>query len=371
MIGSSSIAAFFRTLPDTLQQPTALAMIGSVGAHLLVFATLPAFTSSTDNPDNEVRRVQIVDLPQRQEAPPNAASGLRLPPVPNPSASPQVQPSLPPIALNPNTPPNPLYTIPSDIPVPPPPAQNNDWLNRLLAQNPPRKPVTTKPKPLDVPAKPPSPDSIKPSPNAAQPTRPATPSNDLKQADPGEIAKAVESLQNPGVPPANVLTEEQKAAIAYNPVQTDPREVQTRWLGQWASSLSAKGITDFEFKSLRQVDQPIPELQSPLTAQIPTLDKNPASPAVIVQLVGKDGKLIGEPELIGSTGYKLLNDAAIATVKEAVKKQTFPSTQKARAYIYEYQFKAPPASTATTTPPPSPPNAPNTPNTPNAPSTPK
>lgn len=353
MTRSSSIATFFQTLPNTLQQPTALAMIGSVGAHLLVFATLPAFTPATDNPEDEVRRVQIVDLPQRQAIAPPAASSLNLPPVPKASANPQVQPSLPPIALNPNTPPNPLYTIPSDIPIPPPPAQNNDWLNRLLAQNPPSKPAPTKPKPLAVPTKPPSIATTKPSSAASQPNRTASPGKDLRQADPSQIARTVDSQQNPGLPPASTLTAEQQAAIAYNPAQTDPREVQTKWLGQWASTLSAKGITDIEYKRVRESNQPIPQLESPLTAQIPTLDKNPASPAAIVQLVGKDGKPIGEPELIGSTGYKLLNDAAIATVKQVVKSQTFPPAEKARAYIYEYQFKAPPASTATTPTPPS------------------
>jgi hypothetical protein len=82
---SSAFSAFWRNLPENIQQPASIALLGSIGAHAFFFASLPAFTSSEENQDDPLRRVNVVELtPQEQsKLPPigNATSTFGLPPV--------------------------------------------------------------------------------------------------------------------------------------------------------------------------------------------------------------------------------------------------------------------------------------------------
>ncbi len=352
---SSTIATFFRTLPDTLQQPAALAMIGSIGAHLLVFATLPAFTPATDNPEDEVRRVQIVDLPQRQDSSPRAASGLGLPPVPKTSTRPQVQP-MPPIATNPNTPPSTLLTDPSSgipIPIPPPnqdnASQDNDYFNRLLNQlrNRPPKPDPAKPKPSTASAKQTAPNP--PKNNAATP--PKSPNLGLTPNNPKSIADSVDQSSGNNQPtpqqttPSSTITPDQ---LAYRSEGTDQdRGKRIQYVGEWYQSVLQRRIPGLAaFAYVRQPGQPVPEL--PYPTGVPAIGNFKQNEIAIGVLIGKDGKLLAEPELIGSTGYKILNEKAIAQVKEDVKKLPLPPANTVQPYIFEYKFKAPTVANAST-----------------------
>jgi hypothetical protein len=80
---SSAFSAFWRNLPENIQQPTSIALLGSIGAHAFFFASLPAFTSSEENQDDPLRRVNVVELtPQEQsKLPPIGNSSFGLPPV--------------------------------------------------------------------------------------------------------------------------------------------------------------------------------------------------------------------------------------------------------------------------------------------------
>jgi hypothetical protein len=72
--------AFFRDLPENLQQPAALAAFASLGFHGLFFATLPVMTSS-DAEANPERITPIITLTPEEQArlPQQAGGGLPLP----------------------------------------------------------------------------------------------------------------------------------------------------------------------------------------------------------------------------------------------------------------------------------------------------
>lgn len=341
-MSSSAVSEFFRTLPETLQQPVALAMLGSAGVHILLFATLPAFTTSTQpKQDAEVRRVQVI-APPRSNAPQAATSRLGLPPVPNtPNSKIQV-----PSATQTTPPfPNPLYTIPDLTQVPPPPAQSQqsdlDLIRKYLAGE---RPATVR-----IPKTQPKTQS---SPKSSPSPSPASPGG-LAPSDPSKIATGStqppnNSTQNPPVQSAPLPTAPiDPAAISYNS-QGTTNEDQQQQLIAFSSTWSQLGITGIVNK--RPPDQKVEELPYPL----PFLINNyQPKPAVIAVLVGLDDKPLPntEPRLIRSTGYPILNNKAIEIVKARSQQpnayQEKEKTNKTRLYIYELQFKPPTNPTAT------------------------
>ncbi|HAX76321.1 MAG TPA: hypothetical protein DCY88_10895 [Cyanobacteria bacterium UBA11372] len=77
---------------------------------------------------------------------------------------------------------------------------------------------------------------------------------------------------------------------------------------------------------------PIPySIISPVNEKLP--DTTPAGVAV---LVSPSGKITGEPELIRSTGYPKLNQAAI----EDIKQRSFPATGEYVAYQYRIEIES-------------------------------
>jgi hypothetical protein len=80
-------------------------------------------------------------------------------------------------------------------------------------------------------------------------------------------------------------------------------------------------------------------VQSPLNVQLP--DVTPASIAVFVD---PDGKILGEPLLIGGTSYPNQLDSAV--IKDA-KERSFEATGKHMIYLYQVridQSNLPPAT---------------------------
>lgn len=370
---TSALGSFFRNLPDTLQQPAAIAMMGSIGAHLLFFATLPAFTpAESENLDRELRRVQVIDLPQNETQQPSSPaspalrSPLGLPPVPN-LQNPQVQPgqSQPGQSSSVLIPPNPLYTIPDlNTPIDSTPQREFsrilEELNRQQSrtvitprtQNPrPRPQPTTQPTQAPQPTPPAntSPGGMKPfDPNELARTEPPTDFNPPNQPQPTETPATT-----PPTPPVVARNDQLLAATRYNPEGTNFREVQTTLLGNWFKGLSEKGITEEpELVNVRRLqdpklEKPIPELPYPLSFALNHFKQHPA---VVIVLVGKDGKPIGRPEILGSTGYPILNEAAI---REVEKTKSYEPSERVRAYLYEFQFK-PPATPNTASAPQTP-----------------
>lgn len=349
----SSIATFFRTLPDTLQQPIALAMLGSVGAHLIIFATLPAFTSSTEpRPEAEVRRVRLLEPPQGTPNSQIARSQIGLPPIPN---TPNSKLQLP--ATGGNSPlPNPLYTIPDLTPVPVPntPAPQlstqdrfNELLRRIaLRQQQQQQPVPKPPKPPSPPASP-APTiapgtNLKPfdpsvladqpgtQPSATTPQPPTTPS-------PAPTSTPQAPTNQPEIDRNNQLLAATRY-IAEGTTQQDNIQASQKLTEQ----MNAKNVA-WEYIRLRQPQEPIRELDYPLAFALQNFQQHPAAIAV---LIGKDGKPLPnqKPTLLSSTGYQILNDKAIEIVQNEINQPNkFPAIneEKIRVYVYEFQFKAP------------------------------
>ena len=347
------MASFFRTLPDLIQQPIALAMLGSLGAHFLLFATLPAFTSSTEpRPEAEVRRVRLLEPPQGSAAPQASRSQLGLPPVPN---TPNSKIQLPPAGTGTSPIPNPLYTLPDLNPQPflPPPQLSQErleQLRRLYAQR-------SQPTP--------------PQPTIKIPKQPTTtpqrqPNSPLPTLEPDNLSKIIKGQQSPQSPTTSPTTQastppvtsptpqtrEDKvlAATRYNPDGVfQPGDVKP--VQNFVQLIAQKGINvDWSKDYIRvrrlqdpNLEKPIPEFPYPLTFPLNNYQQHPVSVAV---LVGEDGKPLPntKPELIGSTGYPILNDKAIELIQqESNQPNKYPAIteNRIRVYVYEFQFKAP------------------------------
>jgi hypothetical protein len=414
----SAIALFFRNLPDTLQQPVAMAMMGSLGAHILFFATLPAFTPvETDNPDREIRRVQVVELPKENGALPPLRSPFGLPAVPSPKATLSTPVPNSPKAQNPKVqfgqpssvlvPPNPLYT-PPDLSSPiPSTAQSQKEFSRILQELNKRQPrsviipKTDQPRSrprrvqqtLPIPTQPVQPEA---TPN--QSTSIATsPSGELKPFDPSmmtPVPPIVAGTNSPSTgtppqqpsaplpsqagtplppqaaatpsptPPLTARNDELLMLTRYNPEGTNLQK-DNKLLVAWFNNLKEKGINapivpvwnwnnPTEQLDAPKLEQPIPELPYPLSFPLNNYKQHPV---IVMVLVDPEGNLIEKPKVVQSTGYEVLNEAAIKEVQKQIEKQPkpnpYPKAEGVRAYQYKFQFKAP-ASPATASAPQAP-----------------
>jgi hypothetical protein len=414
----SAIALFFRNLPDTLQQPVAMAMMGSVGAHILFFATLPAFTPvETDNPDREIRRVQVVELPKENGALPPLRSPFGLPAVPSPKATLSTPVPNSPKAQNPKVqfgqpssvlvPPNPLYT-PPDLSSPiPSNAQSQKEFSRILQELNKRQPrsviipktdqprprprrsqqtIPTQPLPTQpLPTQPPpqtevTPDSSAPlalSPGGLRPFDPSivgvnppstgTPNQQPSAPLPPQAATPLppQAAATPSpTPPLTARNDELLMLTRYNPEGTNLQK-DNRLLVAWFNNLKEKGINapivpvwnwnnPTEQLDAPKLEQPIPELPYPLSFPLNNYKQHPV---IVMVLVDPEGNLIEKPKVVQSTGYEVLNEAAIKEVEKQIEKQPkpnpYPKAEGVRAYQYKFQFKAP-ASPATASAPQAP-----------------
>ena len=373
----SSFATFFRNLPETLQQPAALAMLGSAGVHLLLFATLPAFTSSTEpRPESEVRQVRLL-APSQGGNQTQASASRQLPPLPN---TPNSKIQLPPTGQGTSPVPNPLYTIPELTPLPiPVPSQtqisSNDRFNELLRQIASRQqqPTTIRiPKPPEQPS--PQPNQTTPNqttPNQTTPNQ-TTP---IEAADPRKVAQSVQSsppvtppstpvvpsapLPSPSTPPT--ANDQLMASLRYNPDgtlvpgETSYSQKSFQLASNYVQSATQRGIKidwSRDYIRVRQLQdpelkKPIPERPYPLNFALNPYKQHPVSVAVYV---GKDGRPVPnlKPDLIGTTGYQILNGKAIEIIQQEASQTEYPKITEGRirVFVYEFQFKAPNTGTA-------------------------
>jgi hypothetical protein len=115
-----------------------------------------------------------------------------------------------------------------------------------------------------------------------------------------------------------------KSRYGYNPTGTTEAEEREK-LDAW--------LRNNKRFSRRIIPRPpIPHsIASPVGEKLP--DTTPAGVAV---LVSPKGKIMGEPELIRSTGYPKLNQAAI----EDIKQRSFPATGDYVAYQYRVEIES-------------------------------
>lgn len=375
----SAISTFFRNLPETLQQPTSLALFGSVGAHVFFFASLPAFTSPPAAPD--LRTVRMVELtPQEQSQLPQApiASQFGLPPVPKANVKPIPSTNLP-FSRSPLSDTSPLYRIP-DLSIPAPsslPAPPAIDFSRYLS---PAKPPTPtfegstklpalsalgsekKPSQLAVPSSPQissstqTPAASLPNLTPAPPVLPSAPPPNTQNAPPSGTTQAATPQS---ASPDRLALETQRIRdlqqkVSYNPTGTDQNqgEFQKNY-GNWIGSLDKRGVTDDKLEIIRQTPPGQAPLELPYPLSFP-LRNFKQHTAVLGVLVAPDGKPVGAPEVIGSTGYKILNEAAVKAVEKQA--EQYKPSEKYRAYLYELRFKPPTEQPTAASPRPQPQN---------------
>ncbi|NDJ17750.1 hypothetical protein [Myxacorys almedinensis] len=402
---SSALSAFFRNLPENIQQPASIAFLGSIAAHAFFFASLPAFTSSQENQSDPLRRVGVVDLsPEEQSRLPRLGSSVVLPPL---QQSPNAALPLPPPSDTVPVPNNPLlYNIPGlstpvfpDVQSQP---SNNELLKKYLAEQDiaiarrrqqlrnltpersqqsatPEPSQTTDPQseaiasainragngqiptldPLDpnltfgLPGQPSQPQqSPSPAPEG-EPTTPPPPGGETAASPAPEATLPV----TPSPTPTQTLSPEVLAEIrqrrevyAYNQADTDadPRFANSgvkapdqNWV-TWKTENIQPALDRGELELVEhptkeeELETGIPALPYPFPFAIPRFQQNTI---VIAATVGTDGKLVGEPVLLGKSGYAALDKEAIAHVTQEVSK--YPAPEKPTVHRFVFKYAAP------------------------------
>lgn len=319
-----------------LRTPTALAVIASVGVHVVAAVLLPMM-SSQSRPDEAQKSVQVVELsPSEQSRLPNV-EGLPSPLAPSVNSVPS-QPKLtnpfafPPSGQTPAPPLNPppvdsssMYTIPPLMPPPtitfstpvfqpPLPSQS-----RITIQ--PEKPAV-KPTPQPQQTEPPREEEA-----AARPAAPEQP--EATKPEPEQPP-----VRSEKIPAAAIAQLRQKQAeyrakqeqFAYNPDGTSEQAfaANATALGTEAQTLAKENLND-DWKFMKVIKSEYLEAACPVKIK---------AKAQIGGVVTPDGKLAAEPKVLQSSGYKAFDQLAL----DYVKKQEFDGSEQYTAIIFPFEF---------------------------------
>ncbi len=344
-----------------MRQPAGIAFAASIGVHGLLGVSLPLLSSpEAETPDRQ-QRVQVVELsPDQARRLPQSVlpqSPTASVPVPGNQFSPNwLRPGMPngnnpgyslvplpgfpnlyrlPTGLN-------TYNQPQTVTINPSyqgaPLRQPDGLRQLPAQRPtvaplfdddilqtraPQWNVTPDSPNLQISGKPPQ----SPSPSATQSPQPspqspgaspaATPTSPAASPSPTTSAISLQPVQvelSPSGSPTQPSTSPQPTSpddlLAYNSDGTGQGDAAGR-LAAWQEQMQSSGAATGDGSSW----QPLPLKVAP-PEQARSLVENAERPirAVVGVLVDAEGKVVGEPSLIQSSGYKLLNQAAIDNV---------------------------------------------------------
>jgi hypothetical protein len=360
---SSAFSTFVRNLPDLLQQPASLALFGSIGAHMFFFATLPAFTSPPKEPD--LRSVRLVNLtPQEQSRLPQSplTSQFGLPPLPKSDAKLNV-PLGQPFPQSPLPDASQLYKIP-DLSVPIPrvqPQQPPFDLSRYVFRpntTPFISPTRPAPK-LDDPTSPDKPPSRflppdKPPSGATDPTIPRLPAapivpstepntqtaNNPNPSDPNNNPAGTTPSQ-PVTPLRGLLEENRQLQALYlrenfvfNPMGATPSE----W-GQQATQNYAKWFEEnIVNKNISEKELEQKAISSEIAYRSPAPLTEKYSPALVYVLLDPQGKVVGNPAVLGRSGYRYLDLLAEGAINKQIK-ELKPIDNKYVIYKIEITFK--------------------------------
>lgn len=345
-------------LTNTLKQPTLIAFFVSLGIHLLAFSGLQAATRRTVDPKPALA-VDVVELSlgdierlpsfvQEAFAPGNTNPSTQgSPPLPGGN---NLQTSLPnPNATNGqefygqnfNSPY--LDAFIGSLPPPPPEGFFSGSSTPILADPiavdssnlaPPRLATELPTQPQTLPANPvpsnPTPQ-VSDSPNTSSSTI-AAPSlentiletnveTESQPSSPSGVDPLSEPLLASAVSQMQALQAEYRDRYSYDPARTT--------VGEATATLSSLLI---EMRSATNQPELVPE--SPIFDTLPFPDpvcpRNTGGVAILV-LTGPQGDFI-KSELIRSSGYRVLDDQAL----ESVRKRDFTSQAKGRYAIYQY-----------------------------------
>ena len=205
----------------------------------------------------------------------------------------------------------------------------------------------------------PSSEPANSSPPLELPTVAATDTSDRTDTDSANQipanANAVDSSQTPAqssesliASAINQLPDSLKAlmtrwasALTYSPKGTSDRNAETAQ-SEWTDKINSQAsgtelgqqvLEPVQIENFTEVSYPI---ESSMRDQRQSfrvcLDQPPSSPAEVGVLFDSQGEIVGKPELIRSTGYKAINDEAIATVESS---KNIPDNRASKALIFE------------------------------------
>lgn len=367
-------SSFINSFSEALTQPAGIATFASVGIHGLLWVLLPILPLSSKTAGPEVKQpVQLVELTPQElsRLPEFSTPQLSLPPS-NRTNSPTL-PSLrsfdflsPPTAIAPGSP---QYSFPLspptiDLPSAPPIYEIPDGdLVRPRRNFPTQPPVTNIPDTEDPEEQPgdapptytqipdlanlpsgaeeqPSEDEADPVPeDTATPTPPET-DNSTQANNPPETDDSTQATNN-SVPPQQTTNEGRPATI---PPEAIARLQAERQRLRELYAYDATGTTETEITAA--IEAWSEKTLKPLGKSWKNLTLRPSYPneacprklqgvVAIGVVADAEGKLTAEPTLLQSSGYKLLNQAALA----AIQAYEFEPTGETQPYLVSLPFE--------------------------------
>lgn len=353
----------FRNLSSTLKQnlqgiwqkPAAVSALASLGLHGLLFVVLPLlpYAAALQATEPEIQQpVELVELsPEEQRRLPDFSTlpPIELPKITNP---PQVGTTAPdlfsfsnlpkPSASTPFSLPNDSLLAPPPLPIFIPPAPPTAFPSFSIQIPPPAPATQPSPAPAAPSASPPaSPD---PNPRAVAKPEEAIP-NVATEATPGSpqpeaVAAAPESPEAADLAPRSqdqirqdLIAEQQKLRelYTYNGAGTTEGNAQVAFADWFYEGLDKKAE---DFKQLQEAETTVayPRLACPLK---PDADEEIRRASVGV-VVDANNQIVGEPQILQSSGYSLFNQEALRTI------QSYPfenSTGEQQVYLVGVNFE--------------------------------
>ncbi len=334
-----------------LLQPTWLAGAISVGFHGVLFAASPTLSNLNLNalaePElgNEARRVPLVELTpaEQQRLPDFSNSFYSLSPLDDPLGNlGSIEPipnngMLPPIASGgnsdskPTTTPRRGYVVPYQLPNTVVPGGNTANRPRGTTGSTANSGSGNRATGNTGNSANGNSTSSSGSGTASGGSAPAQQPAPTTGADAPTAADLERQPQNPapaaGTDSPIVLSAAQQQALTYDggTSEEEATEAQEIWLAE------SKDLAEVTALPLEQVNFPLLAL---INGQQPCLSPEPHQ-GLVAALVGADGKLTRDPQLLISTGYPFLNHRAI----DRVKTLNFSSVQQATAYQFVVQVE--------------------------------
>ena len=265
---------------SVLRQPSAIAVLASIAVHGLIAVTLPLLPMKSEEP-KKPRAAKVVALTpaERSRLPSGFGSGSGL------KSGNSLLSDLPPSLLIP--PPSPLYTYPTTTPIDPYPVEQT------------------------------RPDPVVEEPRNPNPKNPNSPQDSGGNGGGGsaELKKKLEEERKKLEEEKKKLEEEKKKqAYLFDPTDISYDDRKFAEFAQNLSTLS-KGKMEKDYGKPQFVAIPYTEESC---RYIPKAKQEKKFLAVTA-IIDPDGKLVEEPKILVSSGYKPLNEAAISYVANKIK----------------------------------------------------
>ena len=162
----------------------------------------------------------------------------------------------------------------------------------------------------------------------------ATDSAASSQSNRSLIASAITQLPDS----LKLLMNRWAIALTYDPKRTSDRSAKAakeKWtdtINAQAGSSSIVSLEPEQVEDFAKLSYPIESSQKQQEQSFRVCLAQPPSPAAVGILFDSQGEIVGEPEVIRSTGYDALNDEIVAIVKAS---KNLPETRSSKAFVFE------------------------------------